>query len=217
MRTELKKIMLSITLCASSIFANSQMLPAANKSYFSVGPVAGVGFNAVSNLHGYIKFVPSTLLGVGMIFARREHSGWGAQVAFSSEGYDVKWNNTTANVTALYIRIPLRYYHFFGSYKNLIRPKLFLGPSFGFNISEKGTASSNNTDQLVAMNTGKYNFFDAGIHGGAGLNIQLSHAVWLNLDAVYYQGLTDAINDANDNYNTNQNIGINAGLYIGVR
>ena len=72
------------------------------------------------------------------------------------------------------------------------------------------------TETTAYNKDNNFRMFDAGVNAGAGVNIRLMKATWLNLDIGYYQGLTDAVREAAGNYNTNQNLGINAGVLFGL-
>jgi hypothetical protein len=188
-----------------------------NSEYISIGPVAGFGDNWVSNLGATARFQPSGYVGIGLVYARNEHWGWGGQVQLSAEGYNVKdGNGYTASSTPLYIRVPLRGYYFFGDYRNTVRPKIYLGPSFGFKVGESDNGY-NGADQAMAANLGTFRSFDLGVNVGAGVNIKLAKSVWLNMDLGYTQGVLDAIKDDAGKYNTNQNLAFNAGILFGIK
>ena len=60
--------------------------------------------------------------------------------------------------------------------------------------------------------------FDWGLDAGAGVNVRLARATWLNMDLGYYQGLMDAVkNDAAGNMNMNENLRFNIGVLFGLR
>lgn len=185
--------------------------------YLSIGPVVGGGANWVSNLGGSSNsMIASGNLGVGLIYAKDAHWGWGTQLTAASEGYDVKYGANEVKAVPIYLRMPIRAYYFFGDLKSIVRPKVYLGPQFGLKLTETDHMTSPFTETTVYNNTGNFRTFDAGINAGAGVNIRLMKATWLNLDLGYYQGVLDVVKDPADNYNTNQNLGINAGVLFGL-
>lgn len=184
--------------------------------YLSLGPVAGIGLNWVSNMGGSGKAMPSGNLGIGLIYAKNEHWGFGGQLTVSAEGYDVMYNGNEMKAVPLYLRMPLRAYYFFGDYKNTVRPKVYLGPSFAAKLSENDYMANRFSDVAAYNNTGTIRPFDIGINAGAGLNFKLAHATWLNLDLGYTQGLLDVVDDPAKHYNTNQNLAVNAGILFGL-
>lgn len=124
----------------------------------------------------------------------------------------------------------MRVYYFFGKYKQKVRPKVYAGPSFGFKISENNKLESNDelTKSTLAslgennLPNPEFNTFDLGIQVGAGANITLGKAMWLNADINYYQGFLDAMKNNEHPYimengtNWNQNLRIQVGLLFGL-
>jgi len=185
--------------------------------YISIGPVAGFGVSGVGNMGGTSKFMPSGYLGIGLVYARNEHWGWGGQLQVAGEGYRVEYNNATVTAMPIYLRMPIRGYYFFGDYRNTIRPKVYLGPSFGLKLGENDDNINSTGDHTMAMNTGTFRTFDLGINAGAGVNIKLAKATWLNLDLGYTQGVLDVVKDRADNYNVNHNLDLSVGVLFGIR
>jgi len=68
----------------------------------------------------------------------------------------------------------------------------------------------------------EFNTFDLGLQVGAGANITLGKAVWLNADINYYQGFLDAMKDSEHPYtmkngtNWNQNLRLQVGVLFGL-
>jgi Outer membrane protein beta-barrel domain len=185
--------------------------------YLSIGPEIGFDHSWIGNVNGDAKFKAGGYAGIGLIYTRQSHWGIGAKALFSSEGYKLdNADGYTINVTPLYLRVPLDVYYFFGDYKNSIRPKVYIGPTFGAKLTENYDETGPN-DGTLESTTGPFKNFDFGLNAGAGLNIKLQQGVWLNLDLSYYQGLTDAIDDPAGRYNVNHNVAFNAGLLFGIR
>jgi hypothetical protein len=92
---------------------------------------------------------------------------------------------------------------FFRGMEADFRPKFTIGPSFGFLVSE--------SDPYGA----KVWPFDSGINASLGFNYRLSHALWLNTDINFYQGLMDVRKNSGV-LERNGNIGLNLGLAFGL-
>ncbi|MBC7553333.1 MAG: PorT family protein [Taibaiella sp.] len=214
-----KLLFIALSLATVSATAQNAKKPMALKTptatYVSVGPVAGVGASWVSGMGGTSMATPSGNIGIGLVYARNEHWGWGTQLTLSSEGYTVDYSYR-AKGTPMYLRLPVRAYYFFGDFKNTIRPKAYLGPQVGVKVGEKDNMNGAYGDVTMANNTGKFTTMDFGVNAGLGLNIKLAQAAWLNLDLGYYQGLLDVIKDPADHYNMNQNLTFNAGVLFGI-
>ncbi len=217
----MKKLLFStILLLAFGPLSFSQEAATTKSSfaeYISLGPAVSFGNNWVGNMGGVSYAVPSAGVGVSLIYARSEHWGWGGQLNISQGGYSKDYNGYIAQVTTGYLTLPLRGYYFFNTDKDRIRPNLFLGPQFGLKTGENDRRGAMYNDVAMAANTGTFRTADFGLNGGAGLNIKVQKGVWLDLDLVYYQGLTDVVNDPAGRYNVNHNLGVNAGLLFGVR
>lgn len=184
--------------------------------FMSIGPVAGIGGNWVGNLGGTTHFMPSANIGVGLIYGRWEHWGWGGQMLLSSEGYDKEYNGNRAAVVPVYLRMPMRGYYFFNGYKDKVRPKLFAGPAIGVKLGEWDYIDNGPGDIALTQRTGSFRTIDLGINTGGGVNIELHKSVWLNLDLSYYQGLTDAVKDPAGRQNFNHNLNAQAGILFGI-
>jgi len=188
-----------------------------NRNYFSLGPVVGFGHSWIGQTEGKKLFNSTGYLGLGMVYSRREHWGFGADLVLSSEGqrarYTLGSSDYNASINALYIRVPLKATYFFGDYGDKIRPKIYAGPSLGFKVGERYDAD----DESLKPSENVFNFFDLGVQAGVGANFRVGRRTWLNADISYYQGVLDAIkDDADDGYNTNQNVRLNVGLLFAL-
>lgn len=229
----MKKILLSLGLAAAAFGA------AQAQQFISLGPVVGFGHSGVTNgkaddaLTIKSKFNPSFNAGIGLIYAKHAHWGFGGEVLYSQEGFKKQISDDVTDLdltqTAGYIRVPLRVYYFFGKYQQKVRPKVYLGPSFGFKIADNYKYEGNNdaTDMMLSVfNPGQpvdFNSFDLGIQAGVGVNITLAKAMWLNVDLNYYQGLLDAASDNDNNIfsfesgsNLNQSLRLQVGVLFGL-
>ncbi len=209
--------LLAVANVASAQSTASEKTSNSIGEYMSVGPVIGMGNSWVGHMGGDNKFMPAANLGVGFVYARNQHWGWGGQLLFATEGYNVNYNGYNAMATTEYLRLPLSGYYFFGDYKNIVRPKIFLGPEFGLKLGEQDSRDYPAGEYMLTQRTGSFRTLDFGLNGGVGVNVKLMRAMWLNIDMGYYQGLTDVIKDPAGRYNVNHNLGMNAGVLFGIR
>ena len=195
-----KSIILGCMLLLSvSAFSQDALTP--KNSKFSIGPTFGFG-------HSYImpyrsEFFPSWNVGLTSIYAPYEHFGVGLDVRYSAEGARLKIEGGTRTSEINYIRVPVKAIVFFRSWEDDFRPKLTVGPSFGFLVSEKDPYDA------------KVWPFDAGVNASLGFNYRLRSAIWLNTDINFYQGLTDVRKESGVQ-ERNGNIGLNLGIAFGL-
>ncbi len=188
-----------------------------NVQYLSLGPIAGVGHSWISSMdHQDLK--PSVSLGIGLVYSKHEHWGWGADLVASHEGFKVKdeATGTKMAINPTYLRLTPKAYYFFGKYGSPIRPKVYAGPSLGVKLKED---HYNNGDRMSAGEPAPvfnredvFNDLDLGLTAGAGLNIRLAKSTWLSMDGNYYHGLLDVTDHGNMNRNLRFNIGVMFGL-----
>ncbi len=218
----MKKTMITLGLVLAGLTSFGQAEKADKTSYTSLGPVAGFGHSWMSNMDGQ-QFKPSAQLGIGVIYSRFEHWGWGGDVVASHEGFkqDHMWmgNAYRTSVDPTYLRVTPKAYYFFGDYKNNVRPKVYLGPSLAVKLQEDRYTENmtmNQSDVVMATNDASSTFrtMDLGAQAGAGVNIKMAKATWLNLDASYYQGLIDVTKGAGTHMN--QNVRLNVGVMMGL-
>lgn len=218
------KFMRKILIIAAAVFlannsAQAQETHATRPTraqYWSVGPVIGAGHSWTSNMGGKTMYNPSGYVGVGAVYAKNEHWGWGGQLTIGSQGYSVEYTGKSALVRPIYIRVPVRAYYFFGDFRNKIRPKVYLGPSVAVKVGEMENIDPMAGDNMMMSRTGSFRTMDIGVNAGAGVNIQLAKATWFNIDIGYYQGVIDVVKDAAEQNNMNQNLGLNLGILLGV-
>jgi hypothetical protein len=196
----MKKSILLGCVLFMSIFAAAQDLPKTSK--FSIGPSFGFG-------HAYLtpyncEFFPTWSAGIISVYAPVQWFGLGVDVRYSSEGSRTKVQDSGTRTTVLnYVRVPVKAIFFFGDVEDDFRPKVSVGPSFGFLVSE--------TDPYDA----KVWPFDAGVNASLGFNYRLKEAIWLNTDINFYQGLTDVRRESGVQ-ERNANIGLNLGVAFGL-
>ncbi len=215
----MKKFILStaaVVLGASAVFAQAKKTPL--QSHLSLGPVVSFGHSWVSNMAGDGAFKASPALGIGLVYSKNEHWGFGAQLLASHEGYKRKMNTlpgdegTRVSVNPVYVRLPVHAIYFFGKYGDRVRPKIYAGPSVAVRVDEKAWIEG----ESVTPNGDVFRRADFGLSAGAGANIRLSKLTWLNLDAGYYHGLVDVLAANNGEFNGNRNLRLNVGLMWGL-
>ena len=179
----------------------------------SFGPTAGFGHSwnnadigtAEKSFHAYYN------IGGKLVYSFVNNWGISGDLKFSSEGQTIKSDGSKIVARANYIRIPLQGIYFFGKFGDRVRPKISIGPSFGFLVGGK---SKNGINNIETKTKDYWNTFDFGFTGAIGGNVRIAKATWLNLDLAYYHGLTDAAKFSGDA--KNRNIGINVGVTFPV-
>ncbi len=196
----MKKSFLFGCFLLASVLTFAQDLPKTSK--FSIGPSVGFGHSYLTPFN--CEFFPTWSAGIISVYAPIKWFGLGVDVRYSSEGSRTKIQEGGTRTTTLnYIRVPVKAMFFFGDVDDDLRPKVTVGPSFGFLVSE--------TDPYDA----KVWPFDAGINASLGFNYRLKEAVWLNTDINFYQGLTDVRRESGVQ-ERNANIGLNLGIAFGL-
>ncbi|RYY54691.1 MAG: PorT family protein [Chitinophagaceae bacterium] len=168
-----------------------------NAQTLSLGPTAGFGhswlrFPDADDANPDRGFHPSYNAGVKVVYSFVSHWGVSADVKFSSEGVTFKdADSDDKQINRLnYLRVPLQGIYFFEQLGDRVRPKVSLGPSFGFLL---GANSRTKVDgELSDKQDIKDNLetFDLGATLGVGANIRISRDIWLNTDISYLHGFT---------------------------
>ena len=188
----------------------------------SFGPTGGFGHSYITNTDGDSKFNPMWNAGASFIYSTHSNFGLGVDVKYSAEGNKVNYStgvadgsmNATSIVNANYVRVPVKLIYFFSSDKSVVRPTIYVGPSFGFLTGGQTSTTINNVTVKTPTEDNIKNF-DFGVTAAAGLNFKVAPRTWLNTDVAFYQGLTD-ITKSNTSTQHNANVGVNAGLLIGL-
>jgi hypothetical protein len=218
MRT-LGLFMTASALALASVTTNAQ---SEKKVYYlSLGPTASMGISSVTGLYGSNRLHPSGALGIGFVYSKKEHWGFGGGLNMSQEGFENRRtiNNTTytSTVSPFYLRVPLSVNYFFRKYGDAIRPKIYLGPSFGFKVGERDDMAAMPGMEYTSHSSDLFNGFDVGIQGGAGVNVRLAPRLWLNMDLGGYQGVVDVTDiPSSSATNTNEDLRVNIGLMFGL-
>jgi len=206
----MKKLLVigALVFAASSVHAQN----------LSFGPTASFGhsWSSIDAPDGVDKmFHPSYSVGGKLVYSFVSNWGVSADVKFSSEGFTVGTDGDNKIVArANYIRVPLQGIYFFGKYGDAVRPKVSLGPSFGFLVGGQ-TRSFDEGDEVAKVDS-KDNMesFDFGVTAAAGVNFRIAPTVWLNTDIGYYHGFLDAFNTNVDA--KNRNLALNVGVTFGI-
>lgn len=193
----MKKTFLAIIIYTSLCFT------AIAQSKFSLGPAAGLGHSWVSGYNNK-QFKLAANAGLSLVFSASEHFGIGLDAKYSFEG--VKTSEPNNAIDLNYFRLPLKAIYFFNNYGNKLRPKIYLGPSFGFLSSAK----ANDVDVKNAFNSS-----DVGLTAGAGFNYRLVKNTWFNADLNYLHGFSNILKNSAVKAH-NGNIGINVGVNFGL-
>lgn len=204
---------------------------------FSIGPNAGYGTTWIDNFKDK-KYKSAGNVGVSFIYSTKSSFGIGGDIKYSFEGGERQFQTTIPGSTLTtkeevslnYVRVPIKAMWFFGNYGQRVRPKVALGPSFGFLVGGKTERNTTNTAgaSVASSNTNSKDYFDdfdLGVTGSVGLNYRLVTNTWLTADISYLHGLTDVREESkrsvSENYlpgtnyknrNLQLNIGVNFGL-----
>jgi hypothetical protein len=212
------------TLCMFLFLTTATVLSveAQIKQRFSIGPTAGFGHSWLSvdqKAAGYdSKFHSSYNVGAKLVYSIENHWGLSADLKYSSEGGAFKQEANEDNKSiyrANYIRVPLQGVYFFNDYGDKCRPKISLGPSFGFFVGGESKSESGGETMQKMDSKDLFKGFDFGLNGAVGTNIRLSPATWLNADITYYHGLT-SVNETGTNEWKNRGLGLNVGVLWGI-
>jgi outer membrane protein W len=221
----MKKIIALILIMISGINVFGQQA--------SAGIKAGANFSSLSNVDA-AKTLTGLTAGGFFVYSIVEHFGVSADVLYSGEGakFSNQYStasqvvNTETNLRLNYIRVPLLANVFFGQLGDRIRPKICLGPNFGFLMSVKNkttvtTLEGNvlNEETTTVKDKNGYAGFDLSAIVGAGINYRMNDKTWLNLELKYNVGATD-VNEVKPLYTTdavkNKGLAIAAGIAFGL-
>lgn len=199
-----KIALLGITLLCLTTIVQTQTV--------SIGRAFSFGDAFITDKNQDNKFLLSWTGGVSLTYSNREHYGFGTDLLYSQEGGNSQFtrNGTTVKTeTKLsYLRLPIKFIYFFGENGDMIRPKIFAGPTVGFL-----TAAEVNDDGAFTA----FEKWDYGAHIGIGANKVVCDRIWLNTDITYTHGFSDiTTTELNPNKNLNGNIRMNISLLFGL-
>jgi outer membrane protein W len=219
----MKKYILLVFVAGFSIGASAQR--------FSLGPNAGVGATWIDNYDDKMGKTHGNV-GVSLIYSAIDNFGIGVDLKYSFEGGKREYTTsiplaggdfkTVDEANLNYLRVPVKAMFFFGKYGNKLRPKVAVGPSFGFLMGGKLKTETTGPSGAVTNTTevetkDHFESFDFGLHGSAGINYRLVERVWFVADVVYNHGLSDIVKDNTSNIKYhNRNVGVNIGVNFGL-
>ena len=203
----MKKILLAL------IVSIGFSLAAEAQSKFSLGPNAGVGTSWLDNTANRKSKLAGNV-GLSLVYSAATHFGIGLDAKYSFEGGKYTASNQPVTVDLNYVRVPLKAIYFFGNYGNAVRPKVYVGPSFGFLAGGKTTIEPTPATKIVRDSKELYKSFDFGVTAGAGLNFRLVKNTWFNADVNYLHGITDIRKPEVNEHN--RNLGVNVGVNFGL-
>jgi hypothetical protein len=161
-----------------------------------VKSLAGLAFGAQATF----SFSPSVFFQPQVLYSMK-----GAQETFAGD--------TTLKVKLNYIEAPLLLGVRLSSAQNRVRPYLVAGPTVAYLASCKVNLSAGGISNEADCASGSTKSFDAGVTGGAGLEIATGR-VTLSLAARYFLGLTEPIQSSNIK-NRGFNVGVGAAIPLG--
>lgn len=192
------------------VFATSAQAQEEKTKTFSLGPMIGFSHTGITNVDGQnSKFKPSYAAGLTATYSTVPHWAFGLDVFYSMEGAAFSNSDSETKVDLHYLRVPLKVGYYFGDVEDRFRPKITVGPSFGYLINSEVDYSNQQGSNRV---TGSYEGWDLGVNASLGFNYKLADNIWLNTDLGYYYGFIDVM--GNDNFNTNY--GLKVGLAFGL-
>jgi len=198
---------------------------------WSFGPKAGINISNFTNADDS-KSLTGLNAGGFIVYSIVENFGVSAEVLYSGEGAKYTYTTTEDNATVKtedklrlnYVRIPLLWNIFFGHLGDNIRPKIFLGPSFGLLTGVENSMTITTTDNGYTTTSETKNHDKSGIASfdlsaifGAGLNFKLGEKMWLNFDARYSIGATDINEVKQDKAIENNGFSGSLGLAFGLK
>ncbi len=187
------------------------------KDNLSFGPLVGFGHSTISYDYGSgvsKKFNPSFNGGARLVYSATPNLGFGLDGTFRMEGVKLESGTVKQTVHLNYINLDPKLYYFFGKYGQSFRPKIGIGPNFGFLVGGK-TKTTIGTTTTETKSKDFYNGFNFGLAGALGFNYRIKSGTWLNVDAVYNNGLSDL--SKNDNVSPkSRSIFLNVGVTFGI-
>lgn len=197
----MKQLMLSVAAVIAFTCSYAQM-------NISIGPNAGFGHTWMSGT-GDNRYQPAGNFGLALVYSHNNHVGLGVDLKYSIEGGKKEFANIDLVNRLNYIRIPIKGIYFFRDYGASFRPKISLGPSFGFLVGGKQEIGSIERDAKDLFKS-----VDVGLLGSVGFHYNLVTNTWLHFDVSYYNGFSD-VSEASET-NKNRNIGVNLGVAFGL-
>jgi outer membrane protein W len=189
-------------LIVVTLLLAGQIVSAQNLSF---GPMVGLNLTSLSG-----KPNSSTKAGLlaGGFFNYSSKNWFGVGVQFLYNQAGAKLDAPAEEINLNYLQVPVLFtYYFAGQNKpGSFRPKLFAGPHANFLLNAKNKEGND-----LNPNNTFYKSSELGVTLGGGFNYALQNQMWINVDARYGIGLTDATQAPNTNI-TNRGFGLTVGL-----
>ena len=195
----------------------------AHAQNLSFGPTVGFGHSWIGSsdkLEDPAKryFHPAYNVGAKMVYSFVSHWGVSADVKFAGEGgkFGSDSEGDPRTIYRLnYVRVPLQGIYFFEQLGDGVRPKVSLGPSFGFLVGGETKSEEDGETTAEVKSKDYFKSFDLGLNGAIGANFRLMGNKWINADITYYHGLSN-INDFDGAKLRNRGIGFNVGILFPI-
>lgn len=187
----MKKTFSTLLLLICVIAANAQKAKSNGvANNLSIGPIVGVNF---STLRGNDNNSFKTGFSGGLFanYSILDNFGITAQVLYSTQGAKSKSNSNDV-IKVNYFQVPVLLMFYFNKPGSAFRPKVIVGPQFGFLSSAKTTIGSATVDTKDYYTTS-----DVSGTIGLGFNYSVGKGIWLNMDARYAHGFTDISSGSN--------------------
>lgn len=210
----MKKILFGTMMLAAMAVTKTN---AQVKDNLSLGPIVGFGHSWMSTDLGDgvdYKFNPSFNGGLRLVYSATPNLGIGLDGIFHQEGFKAESAGAKSTTHLNYINLDPRIYYFFGQYGQAFRPKLGVGPDFGFLVGGKQTTMIGNTETEIKAKD-VYNSFNFGVSGLVGFNYRIKSGTWLNVDAVYKNGFSD-LTKAGGSDPKSRSLFLNVGVTFGI-
>ena len=186
----MKKIFFTLLLLTSILSANAQKSKGGVTNNLSIGPIVGINFTTLRGTDD-TSFKTGFSGGLFANYSILDNLGITAQVLYSTQGANSKAiSDKTTKVN--YFQIPVLLMFYFNKPGSTFRPKIMLGPQFGFLSNAKTTIGSTSVDTKEFYTTS-----DISGTVGLGFNYRVGKGIWLNVDARYAHGFND-IRQGND-------------------
>ena len=177
----------------------------ASAQNLSFGPMVGLNVTSLSNKPNSSS--KAGLLAGGFFnYSSKNWFGVGVQFLYNQAG--AKLDAPTEEINLNYLQVPVLFTYYFAGQNTpgSFRPKLFAGPHANFLLNAKNKEGNDlNPNSTFYKNT------DFGVTLGGGFNYALQNQMWINVDARYGIGLTDATQAPNINI-SNRGFGLTVGL-----
>lgn len=171
----------------------------------SFGPMVGLN---VTSLSGKPNSSSKAGLLAGGFFNYSSKNWFGVGVQFLYNQAGAKLDAPTEEINLNYLQVPVLFTYYFAGQNTpgSFRPKLFAGPHANFLLNAKNKEGND-----LNPNGNFYKSTDFGVTLGGGFNYALQNQMWINVDARYGIGLTDATQAPNINI-SNRGFGLTVGL-----